>query len=253
MCNDDDQVAADRYSYIHIYNFFFIRICMVYLLLVILKIVLKLLSHWMQLFFIRKRWLEICKLSFKTSTLHIISLWFDLCNWIVILFLQSMLFTAYFLLCSFVAVFFADFCTFSSSCSLTVSLSSSRFSLCVFCGNAFKMACTYDIILEIDEMCVMMNCYVNIFVYNNLFCANLDLFIDEIEQHPFYFIFCTVWASCNQHWIHTSSATAISTNSNCWRVATKPARWSRKCSKVAAISISRAPLFIRPKTKSSRM
>lgn len=51
----------------------------------------------------------------------------------------------------------------------------------------------------------------------------------------------------------TSSATAIRTNSNCCRVATKPARWSLRCSSVAAISISRAPLFMRASTKSSKI
>jgi len=50
----------------------------------------------------------------------------------------------------------------------------------------------------------------------------------------------------------TSSATAMSTNSNWARVRTMSARWSRRCSSEAAMSISLAPLAIRLSTMSMR-
>lgn len=50
----------------------------------------------------------------------------------------------------------------------------------------------------------------------------------------------------------TSSATAMSTNSNCCLVATVRVRWSRMCSRVAAMSISLAPLAMRFRTMSMR-
>ena len=48
----------------------------------------------------------------------------------------------------------------------------------------------------------------------------------------------------------TSSATAIKQNSNCCRFWTMPPRWSRMCSRVAAMSISLQPLESRFKTMS---
>lgn len=50
----------------------------------------------------------------------------------------------------------------------------------------------------------------------------------------------------------TSSATAMSTNSNCCLVATVRTRWSRMCSRVAAMSISFAPFAMRFRTMSIR-
>lgn len=59
------------------------------------------------------------------------------------LIVQYIRFFVHFLLCSFGGASLDGFCTCSSSCSLTVSLSNSRFSPCVFCGNALRIACTY--------------------------------------------------------------------------------------------------------------
>lgn len=51
----------------------------------------------------------------------------------------------------------------------------------------------------------------------------------------------------------TSSATAVSANSNWSLVCTMPGRWSRMCSSVAAMSISFTPLAMRFRTMSTRM
>ena len=49
----------------------------------------------------------------------------------------------------------------------------------------------------------------------------------------------------------TSSATAIKQNSNCCRFCTIPPRWSRMCSKVAAMSISLQPFLDKEKSQIS--
>lgn len=131
--------------------------------------------------------------------------------------------------------------SFSVSLSLSFSFSLSFFS-CICCrcaGRAFSIACTW----KVEFVWILLYIRVSTFT-----CGHCNFFLylifDAVVRYRLLIYTVSMLI------VRTSSATAMSTNSNCCLVATVRTRWSRMCSSVAAISISFAPFAMRFNTMS---